>query len=417
MVAMENAYALVVGIANYHKINRLPETVLKDAQDIYNLLISPQHCGYLPEKVQLLLDNQATQTALRQALAFIAQHSKQDSTVFIYISSHGGQLEFGPHAGQYLLSVDTEYTSGASLAQTAISGTEFTEALRAIPAQKIVVVFDCCHSGGIGQPKDPTALSIKAGLPNSFYDTLKQGRGRAILASSRDTELSWILPGAANSLFTQHLLAGLCGGIPSDDGLIRIFDLFEYLQPKVTADQPNQHPIFKAELEENIPVALYLGGQKGVVPVVEESFRYDAYISYVDKEPDATWVWDTLVPRLNEVGLSIAVSGDVENPGVARVVNIERGITQSKRILIVLSEAYMGDNIAEFENVLVQTMGIQEGSYRLLPIKIAPIDQNRLPTRLSMLTTLDLVHPRRAEREFQRLIQALKGSLPKMGDR
>jgi hypothetical protein len=363
--------------------------------------------------VQLLLDNQATKAAISQALTDLSKRSNQDSTVFLYISSHGGQVEFGPYAGEYLLPVDADPTSGASTARTAISGNEFTDALRAIPARKIVVIFDCCHSGGIGQPKDPTAPVMKGGLPESYYDALKQGRGRVILASSRDTEVSWVLPGAANSLFTQHLLAGLRGGIPSDDGLIRIFDLFEYLQPKVTGDQPNQHPIFKAELEENIPIALYLGGQKGVVPLVEEGFRYDAYISYVDKEPDATWVWDTLVPRLEDAGLRIAVSGDSENPGVARVVNIERGINQAKRTVVVLSEAYLADNMAEFENVLVQTMGIQEGSYRLLPVKTAPIEQNQLPTRLSMLATLDLVHPRRAEREFDRLVKALQGPLPR----
>ncbi|HAJ61008.1 MAG TPA: hypothetical protein DCP31_18555, partial [Cyanobacteria bacterium UBA8543] len=381
--------------------------------DIYDLLINPLHCGYSPNNVQLLLDNQATKAAISQALTDLSKRSNQDSTVFLYISSHGGQVEFGSHAGQYLLPVDADPTSGASTARTAISGTEFTEALRAIPARKIVVIFDCCHSGGIGQPKDPTAPVMKGGLPESYYDALKQGRGRVILASSRDTEVSWVLPGAANSLFTQHLLAGLRGGIPSDDGLIRIFDLFEYLQPKVTGDQPNQHPIFKAELEENIPIALYLGGQKGVVPVVEEGFRYDAYISYVDKEPDATWVWDTLVPQLEDAGLRIAVSGDSEDPGVARVVNIERGINQAKRTVVVLSEAYLADNMAEFENVLVQTMGIQEGAYRLLPVKTAPIEPNRLPTRLSMLTTLDLVHPRRAEREFDRLVKALQGPLPR----
>jgi hypothetical protein len=145
---------------------------------------------------------------------------------------------------------------------------------------------------------------------------------------------------------------------------------------------------------------------------VEEGFRYDAYISYVDQEPDTTWVWDTLLPRLEKVDLRLAVSGDVETPGVARVVNIERGITQSKRTIIVLSEAYLTDNMAEFENILAQTMGIQEGTYRLLPVKISPIEQNQLPTRLSMLTTLDLVHPRRAEREFDRLVNALRGSLP-----
>ena len=407
-----NAHALVIGIANYQNINKLPSTVLKDAQDVYDLLIDPQRCGYSRDNVQLLLDTQATQSAVRHALSNLAQRSNSDSTVSFYISSHGGQIESGLHAGEYLLPVDVVYTSGQSVAQTAISGAEFTQALRAIPARKVIVVFDCCHSGGIGQPKDATAPSMKAGLPESYYDALKTGRGRVILASSRSTEVSWVMPGAGNSLFTQHLLAGLRGGIASDDGLIRIFDLFEYLQPRVTSDQPNQHPIFKAEVEENFPVALYLGGQKGIVLKDEQGFRYDAYISYVDKEPDATWVWDTLLPQLEEAGLRIAVSGDSADPGVARVVDIERGIKQAKRTVIVLSEAYLADNMADFENVLAQTMGIQEGAYRLLPIRMAPIDDSKLPVRLSMLTMLDMIHPRRAEREYDRLVQALQGPLP-----
>jgi hypothetical protein len=411
--AMDNAHALVMGIANYRYLKKLPPTVLKDARDIRNLLVDPKHCGYPPENVRLLLDDQATAARIRAALKTLAECTNPESTACLYISSHGGQVESGPHAGEYLLPVDTDYSSGQSVAETAISGAEFTEALRAIPARKVVVVFDCCHSGGIGQPKDATAPTIKAGFSDSYYDALKEGRGRAILASSRSTEFSWVLPGAENSLFTQHLLAGLRGGIPSDDGLIRIFDLFEYLQPRVTGDQPNQHPIFKAELEENLPVALYLGGQKGVVSRDEEGFRYDAYVSYVDKEPDATWVWDTLVPRLEEAGLRVAVSGDVEEPGVARVVNVERGIQQAKRTVVVLSEAYRADCMADFENVLAQTMGVQEGTWRLLPVKIAPIDEGRLPTRLSMLTTLNLTHPRRAEREFARLVRALQGPLPR----
>ena len=409
----DNAHALVVSIANYQHINALPSTVLQDAQDIHDLLVDPQHCGYAPENVQLLLNGQATQAALRKALADLAARSHPESTVFFYISSHGGRLETGPHAGEYLLPADVDYSTGQSVAQTAISGTEFTAALRAIRARKVVVVFDCCHSGGIGQPKDATAPAIKTGFSESYYDALKEGRGRVILASSRSNEVSWVLPGAANSLFTQHLLAGLRGGIASDDGLIRIFDLFEYLQPRVTGDQSSQHPIFKAELEENFPVALRLGGQKAAWPTDEQGFRYDAYVSYVDEEPDSTWVWDTLLPRLEDAGLRVAVSGDVEEPGVARVVGIERGIRQAKRTVIVLSEAYLADHMADFENVLAQTMGIQEGEYRLLPVQMAPVDESRLPLRLSMLTTLDLAHPRRAGREFDRLLRALQGPLPR----
>ena len=414
MPAMENAYALVVGIANYQKIKKLPPTILKDAQDIYDLLIDPHHCGYSKDNVTFLKDGAATRTALCETLTELAQRSTEDATVFIYISSHGGQVEYGPYQGEYLLPVDADFTSGASLAQSAISGTEFTEALRAISARKVLVIFDCCHSGGIGQPKDATIPILKTGLPESYYDALKEGIGRVILASSRSSEFSYVLSGVENSLFTKHLLAGMRGGIPSEDGLIRIFDIFEYIQPKVTGEESNQHPLFKAEIEENFPIALYLGGQKGVVYKDEAGFRYDAYISYADTESDANWVWDTLLPRLEETGLSIAVSGDSEDPGVARVVNIERGIRQSKRTIVVLSEAYLTDKMGIFENILGQTMGIQEGTYRLLPVQFAPIDSGKLPIRLSMLSTLDLYHPRRAERAWNRLINALQGSLPKI---
>jgi hypothetical protein len=389
--------------------------VLKDAQDIHDLLVDEQRCGYAAGNVQLLLDGQATQAALRQALAHLAQHSDADSTVFLYISSHGGRIDSSKYAGEYLLPVDAQYTSDKSIAQTAISGDEFTAALRAIAARKVVVVFDCCHSAGIGQPKDAAAPAVKSGFSDSYYDALKAGRGRVILASSRSTESSYVLPGAQNSLFTQHLLAGLQGGIASDDGLIRIFDLFEYVQPRVTADQSRQHPIFKAELEENFPVALYLGGQKGIVPRDEQGFRYDAYISYVDKEPDAAWVWDTLVPKLEAASLRVAVSGDVEEPGVQRVVSIERGVKQAKRTVLVLSDAYVADNWADYENVMVQTLGVQEGTYRLLPVKIGALAEGRLPLRLSQLVALDLVHPQRAQREFARLVQALQGPLPRRG--
>ncbi len=219
-----------------------------------------------------------------------------------------------------------------------------------------------------------------------------------------------MLPGAEYGLFTEHLLGGLRGGVASDDGLVRIFDLFEYLQPRVTKAHPHQHPIFKAELEENFPMALFRGGTRGFVPRTADGFRYDAYISYVERELDATFVWDTLVPRLEQAGLKIAVSNDSLEPRVARVVGVERGIRASKRTVVVLSEGYLADHMANFENVLAQTMGIQEGTYRLLPVKIAPINEGRLPVRLSRLVTLDLTHSLRAEARVRSSGQLVAGT-------
>jgi hypothetical protein len=109
----------------------------------------------------LLIDEEANQAAIRQALADLAIRSDADSTVFIYISSHGGRIESGPCVGEYLLPVNAVYTSAISVAQTSTSSTEFTVALRKIVARKMLAAFDCCHSGGIGQPKDESSPNLK----------------------------------------------------------------------------------------------------------------------------------------------------------------------------------------------------------------------------------------------------------------
>jgi hypothetical protein len=199
--------------------------------------------------------------------------------------------------------------------------------------------------------------------------------------------------------------------------LIHVFDVFEYVQPKVTVDQPNQHPIFKGQLEENYPLALYLGGKKGVVPRVdaERGYRYDVFISYAEEnDHDADWVWETLLPRLEEAGLEVAISDDVREAGVSRVVNIERGITQSKRTMIVLSPSYLEDNMAQFENVMAQTLGVQEGAARLVPVIVEAFDTGLLPYRLNpnVVIPVDLTKTgRRAERQWNKLVGTLQGPL------
>ena len=320
--------------------------------------------------MKCLKDEEATKTAICQVLTNIAQQSNQDSTVFIYISSHGAHVKDEPHKGEYLLPVDADYTSGASLAETAISGNEFTKALRDIPAGKIVVVFDCCHAGGIGQPKDANAPILKSGLPENYYDVLKQGLGRVILASSRSNEESYVLSGATNSLFTQHLLDGLRGGAIGTGGVIRILDLFNYLQPKVTQDGSNQHPILKAEIEENFPIALYQGG-KAATPIPTElptdAYEYDVFISYRAKEADKAWVRKKLLPYLESKGVRVSIDLKFQL-GVPVITSIERAIQRSRYTLVVLSPAYLESSYAEFERLLATHLGLEESQYRLIPI-------------------------------------------------
>jgi hypothetical protein len=85
------------------------------------------------------------------------------------------------------------------------------------------VALDCCHAAGIVGLKGIASAQVKDGLSPAIYQRLASGQGRAVLASADREEKSYILPGVRNSLFTQHLLAGLRGGVASEDGLIRLF--------------------------------------------------------------------------------------------------------------------------------------------------------------------------------------------------
>ncbi|MBL7255639.1 caspase family protein [Paractinoplanes lichenicola] len=382
MTSLDDTHALVVGIADYERFPALPAAVRADARAMRDVLTDPDHGGYPAARVTLLLDQEATRDAITSALHRLAGAARPGSTVLLYFSGHA--------IGNFLFPIDAD---PRRLPRTAISGGSLGATLEAVPATDVLVILDCCHSAGAG----PDA---------SFFKRLASGR--AIMAASREDELSYVLPGHAHSLFTEHLLAGLRGGVTGGDGLIRVLDLFEFVQPRVTRDQPAQHPVFKARLEQNFPIARHAAAP---APAPSDGFPYDAYISYADRTSDADWVWEVLVPRLEREGLRLAVSGASGDPGVPHIVNAERGIRAAKRTVIVLSPTYLADNTADFENVLAQSLGVREGAYRVLPILIVPTDD--LPVRLELLTTLDLADPRRAPRDFVRLIEALRAPLPR----
>jgi uncharacterized caspase-like protein len=163
----------------------------------------------------------------------------------------------GGDAMQYILPHDA---SLANLAGTAIRGDQMTALLRAVKAGRLLVIFDSCHSGGAVDPK--ASGDLAHGLSEDYYAGLAQGRGRVVMASSLPEEESLILRGAANSLFTTHLLEALRGAGPTlGDGYVRVFDLFRHVARQVPAEARRvyrqQTPIFKATaMDEDFAVAL-----------------------------------------------------------------------------------------------------------------------------------------------------------------
>jgi hypothetical protein len=243
-------HALVVGIAHYPAVRGLPENVLDDARDLADLLQDPNRCGYPSGQVLRLLDEEATASGIRSALSDLAQRAGTGSTAVVYFSGHGWH-----HRGtgqQFLVPYDADSNN---LVDTCLSNQELSHLLSEIQADRLLVLFDACHSGGVGDPKDFES-GIEAGLPEEYYQNLAQGVGRVIIASSRPEEVSWVLQGMRNSLFTHYLLEALTGFGPSlGDGYVRVFDIFRYIAERVP-ERADQHPIFKAAaLELDFPVA------------------------------------------------------------------------------------------------------------------------------------------------------------------
>lgn len=256
-------HAVVIAIANYKNVTPLPNAVLNDARDVVSVLTSPSHCGYNPQNVTTLVDNEATLSAVRGALDHVSTRANAEDTVVIFFSGHGARVGDPADPQSALVPVDCQLDR---IDSTTLPEATFSAALTQIQAKRIVVFIDACHSGGAGSLKaalaeNPTIL----GFSEKSLDRLAQGTGRVLIASSRASETSLIFDGARNSLFTHHLLDALRGnGKTSGDGLIRIFEVFNHVAEKVRNAAPGrQHPIFKAnDLEDNFAIALDRGGAK-----------------------------------------------------------------------------------------------------------------------------------------------------------
>jgi hypothetical protein len=185
--------------------------------------------------------------------------------------------------------------------------------------------------------------------------------------------------------------------------VVRVFDLFRYVQKGVTADHAQQHPIFKCDLEEDFPVVLYLGG-KPPAAALADGYEQDVSISYSGQKADQKWVRDSLLPALEGAGIRATV--DVRAPlGVPIITYIEGAVQRSRYTVLVLSEAYQQSGYAEFEGLVSQHLSVQEERRgRVLPIAI---DGSRPRLGLRYLPILRMSDEDEFDMNIDRLITQL----------
>lgn len=429
--AMQDAHALVVGVSAYERVRPLPP--VQDAQDVAAALVDPQRCGYPAANVRVLLDEDATRAAILDALDELAARARPSSTVLVYFSGHGGAApgggaetgrgaEAGRGAGRcYLIPVDGGWGGAAELEATAISGAELSRRLRAVSAERLTVILDCCRAAGLAEPRDLEAAPLGE-LSRDALSTLATGRGRAVLAAARADGAAYVTPGERNGVFTRHLLAGLAGGASRAGGVVRICDLFEYVQERVVAEQPAQRPVFRAELEENYPIALARTALGTSPPIasgaLDDDHAYDVFLSYAQRAPEVrVWVERVLVPFLEGCGIRICLEPRDGGDGHQRALRLKGAVAASRYTVAVLSPASSEPATAgtdadpadagpaALQSIVALHHALGAGAPRLIPLLRRPC---RIELDACMTSLLDLTHDDEVLAGLQRLVVALR---------
>jgi hypothetical protein len=266
-MAFDKGRALVIGVGSYSEIPQanIPISVT-DARAVRSVLCNPDLCGYLPERVTLLHDGKASREAILGALAALTAETAPEDTVLLYYCGHG---DYGTDGNYYLTTHDTRTSGGRVVRGTGIHEAELLGKLRTVPARRLLLLFNACHSGEISPvlgTEDQEKSFGDVNLPETAADALlSTGEGRIIITASRREQKSWIGSGEL-TLFAQALVDGLGGKgyVPNNNGYISAFALYEHMYSaiKKAADRLGKTQEPELTVLKGVgpfPVSLYRG--------------------------------------------------------------------------------------------------------------------------------------------------------------
>ena len=214
-----SSFALIVAGSTDNHFNR-------DAYVMYETLF--QHYSFKESRMYLITslsyidgfsiprDYAASQSNVEAACNEIADDVTQNDDVLVYWRSHGNMYE--PFLSPYYVKLDC--------GSDEVTRSELDNALDVISCNRMLVMIGSCYSG----------YFIGGGMDNN--------NNRAILTSSRSTELSWTMPGYTYGYWNYGIIRALDPDENADDadddnnGRVSVLELFEYAYDYVKSEDP-----------------------------------------------------------------------------------------------------------------------------------------------------------------------------------
>jgi len=228
------SHALLIGISRYDPASGASD-LLGVPQDMQSAAQIARQMGIAAQNIRILRDANATKPAIVRELGELSKRVGDGGRALIYFSGHGTRW-FDPSAQGC---VEGLYTYEGAV----IVNREFAALTKALSdkADKLIVMFDACHSGGVSDPG--RARSLGGGLTPKFIaranaspqscsipsnlrtrSLLSESTGLGVLAeniihisSSRPDEVSFDEPGQGG-LATQAIRDCMFGQAKDLDG-------------------------------------------------------------------------------------------------------------------------------------------------------------------------------------------------------
>jgi hypothetical protein len=232
-MSFDQGHALIVGVSSYRFAPRLNVPIAaKDANSLAPILYDPQHCGYPRDKINVLTATGATRAGILEALDQLAKRTQPEDTVLIFHTGHG---DYGSDGNYYLICHDSEIEGDKVVSGSGVSQKQLLEKCKAIPAERLLMIFNACHSGEISPAFGARETFGSKSLPGDTTEALlATGSGRVVITACRENQVSYIGKGEL-SIFTQALVDSLQGkGVSARGGFISVFDLYTAVFDRVS---------------------------------------------------------------------------------------------------------------------------------------------------------------------------------------
>ncbi|TNE48449.1 MAG: tetratricopeptide repeat protein, partial [Bacteroidetes bacterium] len=249
-VANGTTRAVIIGISDYQD-PRIPDLRFahRDAEALAAYLRSPAGGSVPEDNLRVLINEDATEARIGNALYWLLEETKEGDQVIFYFSGHGDVERKISSKPGFLLGWNAN--AGVYLAGGTLKVRDLQEIITTLSQEqnaRVLVITDACRAGKLAGDEEGGIQITGASLAKKFANEIK-------ILSCQPDELSvegeqW---GGGRGVFSYHLIEGLLGlADQNTDMQISLSEIRRYLEDQVSSEVSNQSPMTVGDIKEVI---------------------------------------------------------------------------------------------------------------------------------------------------------------------